>query len=35
MAMRRIRASCPMDNDAVRAFHHIVEGVKKAVHDAL
>ncbi|VIO86976.1 Uncharacterized protein BM_BM2728 [Brugia malayi] len=35
MAMHRIRASCPMDNDAVRAFHHIVEGVKKAVHDAL
>ncbi|VDN25745.1 unnamed protein product [Gongylonema pulchrum] len=35
MAMHRIRASCPMDSDAVRAFHHIVEGVKKAVHDAL
>uniref|UniRef100_A0A915PFY8 DUF7930 domain-containing protein n=1 Tax=Setaria digitata TaxID=48799 RepID=A0A915PFY8_9BILA len=26
MAMHRIRASCPMDSDAVRAFHHIVEG---------
>ncbi|KAM3725487.1 Progestin and adipoQ receptor-like protein [Dirofilaria immitis] len=30
MAMHRIRASCPMESDAVRAFHHIVEGVKKA-----
>uniref|UniRef100_A0A8R1XV30 Uncharacterized protein n=1 Tax=Onchocerca volvulus TaxID=6282 RepID=A0A8R1XV30_ONCVO len=40
MAMNRIRASCPMDSDPVRAFHNIVEGVKKAVqevvhHDAL
>lgn len=35
MAMHRIRGSCPIDSDPVRALHHIVEGMKKAVHDAL
>lgn len=35
MAMNRLAASCPMDNDAVRAFQNMVEGVKKVVHDAL
>uniref|UniRef100_A0A0N5AFA9 Adiponectin receptor protein n=1 Tax=Syphacia muris TaxID=451379 RepID=A0A0N5AFA9_9BILA len=35
MALNRLTASCPMDNDAVRAFHKMVDSVKKVVHDAL
>ena len=35
MALNRLTATCPMDSDAVRAFHKMVNSVKKVVHDAL
>ncbi|MFH4974844.1 hypothetical protein AB6A40_001553 [Gnathostoma spinigerum] len=35
MAMARLRASCPSENDAVRAIQNMVKGVKRVVHDIL